>query len=84
MCVGSVRARARAAGSEAQKFGRYEIFFGVSPGWGGGNRGGGQKTGAGKIGAGDQKIGEGKRREGDQKDGGRIEREKAKVKNEHP
>ena len=57
MRVGTVRARARAAGSEAQKFGRYEIFFGVSPGWGGGNRGGGQKTGAGKIGAGDKRSG---------------------------
>ena len=72
MREGTVRARARAAGSEAQKFGRYENFFGVSPGWGGENRGGGQKNGAGKIG------------EGDQKDGGRIERAKAKVKNEHP
>ena len=57
MREGSVRARACAAGSEAQKFGRYEIFFGVSPGWGGENRGGGQKTGAGKIGVGDKRSG---------------------------
>ena len=49
-----------------------------------GKQGRGTKDWYGENRDGGQKIGEGKRREGDQKDGGRIEREKAKVKNEHP